>query len=63
MELVYLTLYLLLCGLNGFVGRQGYFGFFGYFITSLLLTPIFGFILILIFRPMRRAAKLAERKG
>lgn len=41
------ALWLSLCTLVGFMGRQRKFGFWGYFIASTLLTPLIGLLLVL----------------
>jgi hypothetical protein len=46
MLVVYL-LYIGLCSLVAYVGRDRKFGFWGYLLASLLLDPIIGFLLVL----------------
>jgi len=64
-----ILLYLLGCVLVGFMGRNTAVGFLGQFLISLLLSPVIGLLLLLLFRPDRktRAAllrmKLGERDG
>ncbi len=43
---VYILIYILLCLLVGFLGRDRTLYFLGYFIFSLLLTPIGGLLLL-----------------
>jgi hypothetical protein len=45
--LVLSLLYIGLCSLVGYLGRDRKFGFWGYLLASLLLDPIIGFLLVL----------------
>ncbi len=45
--LVLSLLYLGLCSLVAYLGRDRKFGFWGYLLASLLLDPIIGFLLVL----------------
>ncbi len=45
--LVIITLYVALCSLVAYLGRDRKFGFWGYLIASLLLDPIIGFVIVL----------------
>lgn len=45
--IVLAILYLGLCALVGYLGRDRKFGFWGYLAASLLLDPIIGFLLVL----------------
>lgn len=64
-----ILLYLLGCVLVALMGRETAVGFIGQFLISLLMTPVIGLLLLLLFRPDRktRAAllrmKLGERDG
>ncbi len=40
-------LYIGLCSLVAYLGRDRKFGFWGYLLASLLLDPIIGFVLVL----------------
>lgn len=42
-----IIIYVALCALVGYVGRERKFGLLGYSVASLLLSPIIGFILVL----------------
>jgi len=48
LHLLMLVLYLLLCALIGFLGRNRLMGFWGYFFGSVLLTPIVSALLVLV---------------
>jgi hypothetical protein len=45
--LVVSLLYLGLCSLVAYVGRDRKFGFWGYLLAALLLDPIIGFLLVI----------------
>ncbi len=45
--LVIITLYVALCSLVAYLGRDRKFGFWGYLVAALLLDPIIGFVLVL----------------
>lgn len=45
--LVYILFYIGLAALVGHLGRDRKFGFWGYLLASLLITPLFGFLLVL----------------
>lgn len=40
-------LYVLACWLIALIGRSGKFGFWGNFWTSVILTPVIGFVILL----------------
>jgi hypothetical protein len=42
-----IIVYLALCALVGYLGRERKFGFWGYATASLLISPIVGFLLVL----------------
>ncbi len=44
----YSFLYLVVCALIGYWGRDRKFGFWGYFIAALLLTPMVGAVIVLV---------------
>lgn len=44
-------LYILLCISVGLLGKQRAFGFWGFLILSLFISPIAGFIILLITKP------------
>jgi hypothetical protein len=54
-------LYVGLCALVGYIGRDRKFGFWGYLLASLLISPIIGFLLVLASdkRPAAPAAPAA----
>lgn len=41
------TIYIGLCALVAYLGRERKFGFWGYLVASLLLDPIIGMLLVL----------------
>ncbi len=41
-------IYVAVCALVGYFGRDRKFGFWGYFIGALLLTPLVGVVLVLV---------------
>lgn len=53
-----LVLIAVLCSLLiGFLGRHRRLGFWGFFFASLLLTPIFGLLLLVVSGPCRADAR------
>lgn len=44
-----ILLYLLLCVIAAFLGKDSRLGFWGIFLVSLLLTPVLAFLLVLLF--------------
>lgn len=44
-----ILLYLLLCVIAAFVGKESRLGFWGIFLVALLLTPVLAFLLVLLF--------------
>jgi hypothetical protein len=46
-HLLFITLYVAFCWVMGHLGRNTKFGFWGNFWVSIILTPIFGFIILL----------------
>jgi hypothetical protein len=46
-----LIAYVALCAINGYIGRRTRVGFLGFFFLSLILSPLAGLILALLFRP------------
>jgi hypothetical protein len=52
-----LILLLLFCSLAiGFLGRKKKLGFWGFFFASLLLTPVFGLLLLIVAGPRKLPA-------
>ena len=49
--MMYLTLYIFLSIIIGFLGTNRKFGFWGYFFYSLLFTPFLGIIILLASSP------------
>ncbi|EKV29836.1 hypothetical protein C882_0266 [Caenispirillum salinarum AK4] len=56
---IILIAYVALCAVNGYLGRRARIGFLGFFILSLLLSPLVGLILALLFRPRGEQASSA----
>lgn len=59
-------LYLVLCGLAGFLGRKRRIGFWGFFFLSILVTPLITASLIYFAAQPRtdtRARRVAPRRG
>jgi hypothetical protein len=44
--MIFLVIYLLFCFLIGVLGMRRPLGFFGYLISSIILTPVVGLLLI-----------------
>lgn len=49
-------IYLVLCLLIGILGIRRKLGFWGYFFASLALTPLLGFLLLMVSDPRKRSA-------
>ncbi len=49
-----ILIYIALCGLIGFIGKDRTLGFWGYFLGSIIFTPIGGILLLF---PSERKAK------
>ena len=60
MYLVLIILYLLACGVTGFMGRNTAFGFVGHFFLSVVITPVLDFIILVVSRPNREIRRKLE---
>lgn len=56
MHFIVFIIYLSLCYFVAYLGRNRKFRFFGYFILSILLTPIFGLLLVFASDPRTQEA-------
>jgi hypothetical protein len=56
------VLYVSLCSLVAYLGRQRKFGFWGYLLASLLVSPVIGLLLVLA-SDKREAAPAAAAAG
>ncbi|MDR3374535.1 MAG: hypothetical protein P4L98_12480 [Ancalomicrobiaceae bacterium] len=54
MPLILIVLYLLACGLCGWMGRNTTIGFMGHFLMALFLTPLLDFLIQAVGRPSTR---------
>ena len=50
----YLAIYLGLALLVAFIGRNHKLGFWGYFFASIVLTPVFGLVMVFASDPKKR---------
>lgn len=51
----FILLYLALCAIAAFLGKQSRLGFWGVLVVALLLTPPVAFLLVLLFGPRASA--------
>lgn len=52
-----ILLYLLLCVIAAFLGKQSRLGFWGVFLVALLLTPVLAFLLVMLFGQRDQAVR------
>ncbi|WP_316978817.1 hypothetical protein [Shumkonia mesophila] len=60
MLVVIVVLYLLACAVTGFMGRNTVIGFLGHFFLSVLITPVFDFLIQVVGRPNRDIRRKLE---
>jgi hypothetical protein len=58
---ILVAVYILLCLVVGFVGRQRAFGFWGFFFFSMLVTPVIGTLALIGGTPYPTQAKDSRR--
>jgi hypothetical protein len=63
MLMVIIVLYLLGCLVTGIMGRKTVIGFLGHFFLSVLITPIFDFLIQVVARPNRDIRRKLEEIG
>jgi hypothetical protein len=57
-----LLIYVLLCGVAGYLGRNRRAGFWGFFFLSLIVTPIITAVFIYVAKPAVRHKPAAPRR-
>jgi len=62
MPIILILVNIVLAYFIGFLGRNRKLGFWGHFFASLLLTPIFGFLLIIATDPRKDEDDKKEKK-
>ena len=62
MPVILILVNIVLAYFIGFLGRNRKLGFWGHFFASLLLTPIFGFLLIIATDPRKDEDDKKEKK-
>jgi len=62
MPVILILVNIVLAYFIGFLGRNRKLGFWGHFFASLLLTPIFGFLLIIATDPVKDENDKKEKK-
>jgi hypothetical protein len=54
--------YLILCGVSGFLGRRRRIGFWGFFFLSIILTPLLTAAVIFFAASPKRPKRAAQRR-